>query len=59
MKKALKLVDRCLPAHLFLGHMQKVVGNLKSAASSYQRVLELDEKHVEAQRELRLMGKKA
>src|SRR5712671_777594 len=59
IKKALKLVDRCLPAHLFLGHMQKVVGNVKAAASSFQRVLDLDEKHVEAQRELRLMGKKS
>jgi hypothetical protein len=59
VKKALKLVDRCLPAHLFLGHMHKVVGNLKAAASSFQRVLDLDDKHVEAQRELRLMGKKA
>jgi len=59
VKKALKLVDKCLPAHLFLGHMHKVVGNLKAAASSFQRVLDLDDKHVEAQRELRLMGKKA
>ena len=59
VKKALKLVDRCLPAHLFLGHMNKVVGNLKAAESAFQRVLDLDEKHVEAQRELRLMGKKA
>ncbi|HYR21131.1 MAG TPA: DnaJ domain-containing protein [Myxococcales bacterium] len=59
VKKALKLVERCLPAHLFLGHMQKVVGNVKAAASSFQRVLDLDDKHVEAQRELRLMGKKA
>jgi len=59
VKKALKLVDRCLPAHLFLGHMHKVVGNLKAATSSFQRVLDLDEKHVEAQRELRLMGKKS
>jgi hypothetical protein len=59
VKKALKLVERCLPAHLFLGHMQKVIGNLKAAASSFQRVLDLDDKHVEAQRELRLMGKKA
>ncbi|HKC58542.1 MAG TPA: DnaJ domain-containing protein [Myxococcales bacterium] len=58
VKKALKLVERCLPAHLFLGHMHKVVGNLKAATSSFQRVLDLDEKHVEAQRELRLMGKK-
>jgi hypothetical protein len=58
VKKALKLVDRCVPAHLFLGHMNKVVGNLKAAASSYQRVVDLDETHIEAQRELRLMGKK-
>jgi tetratricopeptide (TPR) repeat protein len=59
VKKALKLVERCVPAHLFLGHMNKVVGNVKAAASSYQRVIELDETHIEAQRELRLMGKKA
>ena len=58
MKKALKLVERCLPAHLFLGHMQKVVGNIKAASSSYQRVLDLEPTHIEAQRELRLMGKK-
>jgi hypothetical protein len=58
VKKALKMVERCVPAHLFLGHMNKVVGNLKAAASSYQRVVELDENHIEAQRELRLMGKK-
>ena len=58
VKKALKLVERCVPAHLFLGHMNKVVGNVKAAASSYQRVVELDETHIEAQRELRLMGKK-
>jgi len=58
VKKALKLVERCLPAHLFLGHMQKVVGNIKAASSSYQRVLDLEPTHIEAQRELRLMGKK-
>ena len=39
--------------------MHKVVGNVKAATSSFQRVLDLDDKHVEAQRELRLMGKKA
>jgi DnaJ domain len=59
VKKALKMVERCLPAHLFLGHMNKVIGNLKAAASSYQRVIDLDPAHIEAQRELRLMGKKA
>lgn len=59
VKKAIKLVERCLPAHLFLGHMNKVVGNPKAASSSYQRVLDLEPTNIEAQRELRLMGKKS
>ncbi|HYY53521.1 MAG TPA: DnaJ domain-containing protein [Myxococcales bacterium] len=58
-RKATKMVERCLPAHLYLGHMAKVVGDLKLARKCYSRVVELDEKHVEAQRELRLMGAKA
>ena len=57
-RKALKMVERCLPAHLFLGHMAKALGDLKLAKKCYTRVLELDEKHIEAQRELRLMGTK-
>ena len=52
------MVDMCLPAHLFLGHMSKVVGETKLAQQCYQRVLQIDPKHVEAMRELRLMGKK-
>jgi hypothetical protein len=57
-RKATKMVERCLPAHLYLGHMAKVVGDLKLAKKCYSRVIEIDEKHVEAQRELRLMGTK-
>ena len=57
-RKAIKMVDRCLPAHLFLGHMSKVTGDLKTAKKCYARVVEIDEKHVEALRELRLMGAK-
>jgi hypothetical protein len=57
-RKALKMVERCLPAHLHLGHMAKALGDLKLAKKCYTRVLELDEKHIEAQRELRLMGTK-
>jgi len=56
--KALKMVQRCLPAHLFLGHMAKALGDLKLAKKCYTHVLELDENHIEAQRELRLMGTK-
>jgi len=54
-RKAIKMIDRCVPAHLFLGHMAKILGDMKLAKKCYTRVLELDEKHVEAQRELRLM----
>ena len=57
-RKAIKMQEKCLPAHLFLGHMSKVVGEMKLAQKCYERVLQLDPKHVEAQRELRLMGKK-
>ncbi len=57
-RKAIKMIDRCVPAHLFLGHMAKITGDLKLAKKCYTRVVELDEKHVEAQRELRLMGAK-
>jgi curved DNA-binding protein CbpA len=57
-KRAIKMIPKCLPAHLFLGHMSKVVGDMKLAQRCYHEVLELDPKHVEAQRELRLMGKK-
>jgi DnaJ-like protein/uncharacterized protein DUF4388 len=57
-RKAMKMVDRCLPAHLYLGHMAKITGDQKLARKCYTKVLELDEKHVEAQRELRLMGSK-
>jgi tetratricopeptide (TPR) repeat protein len=58
-KKALKMIEKCTPAHLFLGHMAKVLGEMKLAQQCYQRVLQLDPNHIEAQRELRLMGKKA
>src|SRR5581483_11935145 len=29
-RKAIKMVDRCIPAHLFLGHMAKALGDLKA-----------------------------
>lgn len=57
-KHAIKMIEKCLPAHLFLGNMAKVIGELKLAEKSFQRVLMIDPKNVEAQRELRLMGKK-
>ncbi|HEY2030275.1 MAG TPA: DnaJ domain-containing protein [Myxococcales bacterium] len=57
-RRAMKMQERCVPAHLFLGHMAKVTGDQKLAARCYEKVLQLEPSHVEAQRELRLMGKK-
>jgi tetratricopeptide (TPR) repeat protein len=57
-RKAIRMMDRCVPAHLFLGHMSKVVGDAKLAQACYERVLQLEPRHVEAQREMRLMGKR-
>jgi len=58
IRKALKMLDRCVPAYLFLGQMQKVIGDTKGAAASFQKVLQLDDRNVEAQRELRMLGKR-
>ena len=57
-RKAIKMVERCVPAHLLLGHMAKAMGDLKLAERCYQRVVQLEPGQVEAQRELRSMGKK-
>jgi hypothetical protein len=57
-RKAIKMQERCLPAHLFLGQMAKVVGDQKLAARCFEHVLQIEPGHIDAQRELRLMGKK-
>jgi len=57
-RHAIKMIEKCLPAHLFLGHMAKVIGDLKLAEKCYQKVLQIDEWNIEAQRELRLMGRR-
>ena len=54
-KKAIAMVPVCLPAWLFLANMAKALSE-PEAERYYRKVLELDPKHVEAQRELRLMG---
>jgi hypothetical protein len=38
--------------------MQKVIGDQKGASASFQKVLQLDERNVEAQRELRMLGRR-
>jgi hypothetical protein len=58
LRRAIKMLERCIPAYLFLGQMQKVIGDQKGASASFQKVLEFDDRNVEAQRELRMLGKR-
>jgi len=56
--KALKMVQRCLPAAPLPRPHAKALGDLKLAKKCYTHVLELTRITSEAQRELRLMGTK-
>jgi tetratricopeptide (TPR) repeat protein len=46
---------RCAPAYYFLGHIAKVMGDLKEAKKQFKKCLELNEKHIDAERELRML----
>jgi curved DNA-binding protein CbpA len=46
---------RCAPAFYFLGHIARLMGDLKEAKKQFKKCLELNEKHLDAERELRLM----
>ena len=60
VKKALKLNERCVPAHMFMGQMAKILGDLKAAEAAFKRALDHEPKNLEATRELRYLwpGKK-
>ncbi len=52
---ALELNRDCLPAHFYLGQLYKHKGEMDRAAAHFQRVLDSNERHLEAARELRLI----
>jgi hypothetical protein len=54
-KKAIAGLPSCVAAWQFLGSMAKIVGDLKEAERCFKKVVELDPKHTEALRELRMM----
>jgi len=56
--EALRRNPRCAPAFFFLGQMAKVLGDISEAAGHFQKTLELQPQHIDAQRELRLLEKK-
>jgi hypothetical protein len=54
LHRALELNPRCSVAHLFDGHMFKLLEAHPDAQRAYQRVLQIEPGNIEAQRELRL-----
>lgn len=55
IEKALALNDRCVPAYLVAARISTLAGDRREALRNYERCLELDPKHIEAQRELKLL----
>jgi hypothetical protein len=62
LAEAMKDIQNCLkrnpnivPAHYFQGMMNKVLGDLAAAKKHFNATVKLDPKHIDAQRELRMM----
>ena len=54
-EQAAELSDKCLPAFLYLGHIYIVRNELDRAYNMFQRVLSINEHHVDAKREVRVL----
>jgi tetratricopeptide (TPR) repeat protein len=52
---ALKLNDRCAPAHYLIGQLHKLSGDNPLALKHFKKCVSLDAAHVDAQREIRLL----
>ena len=52
---ALKLNDRCAPAHYLIGQLHKLSGDSALALKHFKKCVTLDTAHVDAQREIRLL----
>jgi curved DNA-binding protein CbpA len=55
MLRAIELSDRCVPAFLHLGQIYSARGDHDRAYNMFQRVLGVNEHHVEANRQVRLI----
>jgi curved DNA-binding protein CbpA len=53
--RATELSDRCVPAFFFLAQVYSARNELDRAYNTFQRVLSLNENHVEARREVRII----
>jgi curved DNA-binding protein CbpA len=58
LAECLKRNERCAPAHYFQGQIAKLTGDNAGALRHFKRVVEIQPDHVDAQRELRMMGKR-
>lgn len=52
---ALKLTERCAPAHYLIGQLHKLSGDNTLALKHFKKCVSLDSAHVDAQREIRLL----
>ena len=58
LNQALKLNERCAPAHYFIGQLHKLTGDPATALKHFKRCVAIDPQHVDAQREIRLATQK-
>ena len=58
LELTLKRNERCVPAHYFLGVIAKQCGDLAGALRHFQRTVQLNPDHIDAQRELRMAAQK-
>ncbi len=55
LHNALKLNERCAPAHYLIGQLHKLTGDNALALKHFKKCVTLDSAHVDAQREIRLL----
>jgi tetratricopeptide (TPR) repeat protein len=55
LHQALKLNERCAPAHYLIGQLHKLTGDNTLALKHFKKCVSLDNAHVDAQREIRLL----
>lgn len=55
VNQSLKINPNAAPVHYFQGFLYKAAGDLAKAKASFQSCVALDSRHIDAQRELRMM----
>src|SRR5262249_550440 len=55
LNKAVQLNPQCVKAFYYLGQLYTAVGDIERAYGSFQKVLDLEESHVDAKREVRII----